>query len=178
MRVEEWLPVPGHEGAYDVSNQGRVRSWKRALTSGAGAPRVMRSAPDAHGYPNVRLSQGGITKLHRVHSLVAAAFLGPRPDGLEVCHGDGDPANACAANLRYDTPVANQADKKAHGTDPAGERNSQARLTQAQVDYCRRVHVPRHSEFGATALSRQLGVSQPAISRAVNRKTWKEEVVC
>lgn len=45
-----------------------------------------------------------------VHVLVAEAFLGPRPDGLMVCHNDNDPTNNVVANLRYDTQSSNVLD--------------------------------------------------------------------
>jgi hypothetical protein len=52
-----------------------------------------------------------------VHSLVALAFLGPCPEGLECCHWDGDPGNNRPGNLRWDTSSANLLDRQRHGTD-------------------------------------------------------------
>lgn len=51
----------------------------------------------------------------RIHSLVLEAFVGPRPDGMEGCHNDGDPANNHLANLRWDTRAANNQDTLRHG---------------------------------------------------------------
>jgi hypothetical protein len=51
-----------------------------------------------------------------VHHLVARAFIGERPDGLQVCHGDGNKTNNAAANLRYDSISANVRDSVEHGT--------------------------------------------------------------
>lgn len=55
---------------------------------------------DNNGYKYVRLS--GST--HTVHSLVAKAFLGERPDGYHIHHKDGDPSNNRLDNLEYLTP--------------------------------------------------------------------------
>nr|WP_232111245.1 HNH endonuclease signature motif containing protein [Nocardia wallacei] len=61
------------------------------------------------------LKLGTVRKLRTAHSLVAEAFIGPRPEGLQVCHNDGDPTNNMLANLRYDTPSENQTDIVRHG---------------------------------------------------------------
>jgi hypothetical protein len=58
---------------------------------------------------------GGQTTI-TVHRLVAAAFLGPRPDGMMICHWNGDPADNRVENLRYATRVDNALDSLRHGT--------------------------------------------------------------
>src|SRR5690606_32157657 len=47
--------------------------------------------------------------------LVAAAFLGPRPEGSEVCHINGDPADNRVENLRYGSRSENVLDQVRHG---------------------------------------------------------------
>jgi DNA-binding transcriptional regulator YiaG len=42
-----------------------------------------------------------------LHSMVAAAFIGPRPKGYHVNHKDGDKTNNRADNLEYVTPSGN-----------------------------------------------------------------------
>lgn len=64
------------------------------------------------GHVEVRIAG----KTVAVHVLVAAAFHGPRPEGLEVCHNDGNPQNNVASNLRYDTMSGNMLDRVKHGT--------------------------------------------------------------
>lgn len=54
------------------------------------------------------------------HRMVAEAFLGPCPKGLEVCHGDGNPINNRVGNLRYDTHRNNMLDAIQHGTFMGG----------------------------------------------------------
>lgn len=108
MSAEEWRPVVG-AARYQVSSMGSVRSANRVL--------VAHSRPDPPFYPmvHVRLDDGRkVTKT--VHSLVAAAFLGPRPEGLVVRHLDGDATNNSVTNLRYGTHSENLLDQVAHGT--------------------------------------------------------------
>jgi hypothetical protein len=55
-----------------------------------------------------------------VHVLVAAAFLGPCPDGQEVRHLDGDKLNNCLDNLIYGTRSENNLDTVRHGHHKKG----------------------------------------------------------
>lgn len=109
---EEWRPVVGYEGLYEVSNLGRVHGLPRKNVPNG---HMMRAARNSRGYYTLSLSVEGVKRSHTLHSLVAAAFLGPRPDGLDVLHGDGNPANNAASNLRYGTVSENNYDSVAHG---------------------------------------------------------------
>lgn len=92
-----WRPVPGAPG-YEVSGAGNVRSLRRV------APRVKRATVGPCGFLTVNLYSHESGELcHRVGSLVAAAFLGPRPAGSEVRRLDGDPLNDRIENLAYGT---------------------------------------------------------------------------
>jgi hypothetical protein len=109
---ERWLPVPGYEGRYEVSDWGRVKSLPRNTTSGG----IMKLSPDARGAQVVNLTKSGKQRVHLVHHLVLQAFAGPRPEGTEACHNDGNPANNRLHNLRWDTHLANIGDMIRHGT--------------------------------------------------------------
>lgn len=47
--------------------------------------------------------------------MVVAAFIGPRPEGLQVCHNNGVHYDNRAINLRYGTPKENSQDSVKHG---------------------------------------------------------------
>ena len=122
---EEWRPVVGYEGVYEVSNLGRVKSLPRMTPTRWNTPRhhpggILKSkvAPTT-GYVRVTLvdANRGKKRYANIHSLVLEAFVGPRPDGLECCHNDGNRLNAELANLRWDTRSANTADAVEHGTN-------------------------------------------------------------
>ena len=120
--VEQWKPVHGYEGIYEVSSHGRVRSLDRTVTYSDGRVcrlkgKALRTPPNQDGYPRANLSAQGKSQVRHVHALVAEAFIGPRPDGVDVCHGDGDPANNRLDNLRYGTRSENMLDAVRHGTD-------------------------------------------------------------
>lgn len=119
---ERWLPVPGWEGFYEVSDLGRVRSIDRVIirSNGHRVPLkgvVLSPESSSTRYLAVHLSGGGRHTVKRVHVLVAAAFIGPRPAGLLICHNDDDGHNNRAANLRYDTNRNNMLDAVALGAN-------------------------------------------------------------
>jgi hypothetical protein len=103
---ERWLPVPEYQGLYLASNHGQVRSLPRNTTSG----RILKPWRDDNGRWCVKLSKNGVEKTLYVHRLVAGAFIGPKPDGLETRHLDDDPDNNRADNLAYGTSAENKAD--------------------------------------------------------------------
>ena len=114
--MEEWRPVVGYEGLYEVSSHGRVRSLDRVTTYMDGRRvayqgRVLALSDNGYGYAVVTLSRGRRDKKVRlVHSLVMESFDGPRPTGFDICHRDNDKRNNRPENLRYDTREGNLAD--------------------------------------------------------------------
>ena len=114
MNAELWLPVPGYEGLYDVSNRGRVRSLPRNTTSG----RILKpQRANKLGHLKVVLSKDGKTEQFLIHRLVMEAFAGPCPPGQQVRHWNGDPAdNRWPENLLYGTPTEDAFDKVRLGT--------------------------------------------------------------
>lgn len=67
------------------------------------------------------------------HALVCEAFHGPRPEGMEVAHHDGNRLNNQAGNLRWTTHRDNEADKIRHDQVARGDRSGRAKLTSEQV---------------------------------------------
>lgn len=139
---EEWRPIPGYLG-YEASDAGRVRSLPRVTARRDGKPytvsgRVMRLRQRKDGYLEVNMYG---TTVIKVHILVLAAFVGPRPDGFHGCHNDGDKTNNRATNLRWDTPSANSQDAVKHRQHPFSARThcprghllEQPNLTAASV---------------------------------------------
>lgn len=110
MDNEEWRGVVGFESLYEVSDLGRVRSLPRYRVKG----RVLKPQPAGAGYFQVAL---GAKARAYVHHLVAAAFIGPRPEGLNVLHGGANMTDNRAVNLRYGTQSANNRDAVKDGTN-------------------------------------------------------------
>lgn len=120
---EVWKDVVGFEGAYQVSDLGRVRSLTRTIVGSkpCQASRTIKgrllklNASSSVGYLMADLTApGGVRQNSCVHDLVLRAFVGPRPEGMEGCHGDGNRRNPRLNNLRWDTHKANGADMSRH----------------------------------------------------------------
>lgn len=119
-----WVTVPGYEGLYEVSSDGRVRSLPRDIVSWKGRWRTdiyeMKQRPgNEYGHASVSLTDAqGRTRKKWVHRLVAIAHI-PNPEGHPyVLHGPAGKANNSVENLRWGTAQQNSDDVKAHGTQP------------------------------------------------------------
>jgi hypothetical protein len=110
---EVWMPVPDYGGLYEVSDQGRVRSWQPRWRD---LPRLLDPSPNGSGYAFVHLCRDGRTRAVKVARLVLEAFVGPMPEGMETLHINGDSADDRLANLRYGTHAENNRDRVRHGT--------------------------------------------------------------
>lgn len=129
---EQWKPVPGYEGIYEISDMGRLRSLERDVVKSDVVQhrrlRMKKQWPNDDGYMCVKLSRDGHNDNVGVHRLVAAAFI-PNPQRLpEVNHKDGDRVNNRVDNLEWVTHAGNVADAIARGThislrDLRGENN-------------------------------------------------------
>jgi hypothetical protein len=168
--VEEWRWVPGFERRYEVSNLGQVRSymqpgrWGKLLSE----PRLLKPVVDPQtGYPRVQLGRG---VRRAIHSLVAEAFIGPRPEGRQVRHLDGNRGNPHLVNLAYGTQAENEEDKNLHGTRARGEAVHNALLTDELVREMRRL-----SSEGVIRreIAARLGVSFASVSNVLKGQTWR-----
>lgn len=168
--------IPGYRW-YCAADNGSIWSCR------AKGPRSRHRVRDAwkmlrpslvRGYPYVRPYGPDGDRMIAVHRLVMLAFVGAPPEGMEVCHNDGNRLNCHLSNLRYDLRVNNNADKIAHGTWQDGERNGRAKLTASQVaEMRRRMEAGESRKSVATAF----GVSPPMASYIAIGKNWKDTPV-
>lgn len=158
MTAERWAPVPNNP-AYEVSDLGRVRN-----------PRTGRILKPWSGsrYLQIHLGKRPSRTIHR---LVAEAFLGPCPPGMECRHLDGNKRNNRLENLAWGTALENAADKARHGTRRQGESTNNSKLTEREVLRIRADHAGGRESFGA--LARRFGVSEATIRRVVKRELWR-----
>jgi hypothetical protein len=108
---EEWKPMVGYEGLYEVSNRGAVRSLDRTRQMlNLGGPytrvwpgRLLKAHKDKYGYPYIGLTnKAGIRKQIKVHTLVANTFIGQCPaDKNQINHIDSNKQNNDQANLEW-----------------------------------------------------------------------------
>ncbi len=99
--IESWIEVPEYESLYKISDQGTVRNRHG---------KNLKTWFNHKGYEMITLCKESVKKNYSVHRLVAESFIGPRPDGLDVCHGDLGKGCNSLINIRYDTKVENNYD--------------------------------------------------------------------
>lgn len=157
--TETWRDIPRFEGIYQASNLGRVR--------GRNGVRAIGWRKD--GYGNIPLYRDAVATTKLVHHCVLEAFVGPRPSRAhQACHNDGDKSNNRLENLRWDTPAANNADKKMHGTHKQGEDAVMAKLTETDVLAIRARRGERQNDLAA-----EFGCTFSNISAIQRRKSWR-----
>src|SRR5206468_2287903 len=98
MHDDYWRLVPDYPD-YAVSRRGEVRSLKRN--------KLLAQTRGERGYLAVNLYRDNEPRHFLVHRLVAAAFIGPIPPGMQVNHKDTDKTNNELANLEVITPDDN-----------------------------------------------------------------------
>jgi hypothetical protein len=179
---EIWKPVPDFPG-YDISDQGRVRSyWHRKIIRakngriadtedvlGNFPKKILR--PSGKTYQQVILTKEGKHFTFLAHRLVLETFVGPCPPGMEARHGDGIPANCSLENLSWATHSENMLDRTKHGTnwDNRGMNCPTAKLTDVQVLEIRHL---AHQGVTQGRIGAIYGIDQSHVSLIVNRRVW------
>ena len=173
-KATEWRSVDGWP--YEVSDNGRVRS----VRSG----RLVRPTLNHNGYEKVMFSVAKARKTFRIHRLLAAAWLGPIPDGMHVNHKDGNKRNNVLDNLEIVSSADNERHAVENGLKASGSRNGVntkpgnvargaraglAKLSEAEVLAIRELR-----RTGATlrSIASQFDVDQSLISQICSRKIW------
>lgn len=111
--METWKDIPGYEGRYQVSDEGRVRSLDRVVRGVSKTGReyqrkvrgVVLTPGNCRGYLIVNIFPVGTIA---VHLLVARVFVDGFAPGLEANHKDGNKENCAASNLEWVTRSGNQ----------------------------------------------------------------------
>lgn len=118
---EEWRDVVGYKGFYQVSDLGRVRSLDRETkyrdTTRSIRGKILKGSISATvGYLFVTLGRENVQQHKYIHTLVLEAFVGPRPPGMECCHGKYGRSSNCLSNLSWGTHRKNSgSDKRRDG---------------------------------------------------------------
>lgn len=167
---ESWRDIPGLEGRYQASTHGRLR-WVGPAIGSTCPGRIVTGTKNQDGYYSVRPYERPDRRVVRVHQLVALAFLGPCPDGLEVNHIDGDRTNNAPCNLVYITHAENVRHSWALGNcDRRGEANGRAKLTANDVRRIRKLHA---SGRPRTELAEAYGITAGQVNRIAARQAWR-----
>lgn len=154
--------VPEYPGLV-ISSDGRIQ--------GPSGKWLKTPVSKRTGYQQFTYYPGdGTCKYPLVHSVVCVAFHGPRPEGMQVRHLNGDRCDNRADNLRWGTPKENQGDRRAHGTGhPQGSDHPMSKLKVEDV-----LEIRRRIDAGESRrkISKDYPVGHPTIGAIGRRKIW------
>jgi hypothetical protein len=173
---EVWLDIPDYEGLYQASSFGRIRSIDRKILCKDGRSKLIKGTTltptkTKHGYLALALCCNGVPQTHTVHKLVSRAFLGFRPEQMQVNHLDGNKSNNAASNLEYCTPSENTRHAFRTGLNLSkGEVNPSAKLKANDIK-----SIVARASNGETlrSIAASYGLVVSSIWAIVNNKAWR-----
>lgn len=178
---EEWRRCPTYP-LFEVTQDGRVRYAIDTKKHPAGyEPQI---SEHNLGYlrvsmPNGRRRGKKLYTQRGVHVLVADAWIGPCPDGLEINHRDGDKHNNAVDNLEYVTHAQNQAHAKnvlgKWSNMLKGENHPNHKLTAKQVYYIKLSL--RDKLMSYPELAEMYDVDKETIYMIASGRTWKHVTI-
>ena len=165
---EDWRAIPGFP-EYEASSLGRIRSVCRTINYSNGrvvhAKQRILKPTKSSGYYSVNLSRNNKQKSTKVHVLVAAAFLGENPGGLDVRHKNGCRTDNRAENLEYGTRSENVLD----GYKITGKTMVCQKLSPQKAE---EIRSRNQNGVSQRRLAKEYGVSKSTISAILNRKIY------
>lgn len=170
--TEIWKAIPGWEGYYSASDQGRIKSEDRIIK------RIITGVKEKHkgiilkpwiakqsgkGYLMVALNRGNEKLKIGVHRLVLWAFVGKQEKGIDARHLDGNCKNNHLSNLAYGTRSENIEDSIKHLT-----MMNPKKLTRLDViDIC---------EMGRKKISAKIVSQKYNVNRNTITEIWRGEI--
>lgn len=160
--------IPGYEGMYSITTDGEVWSFKK--WRGRTGPLQLSLGRTREGYSTVHLCKKGRRFARYVHRVVMETYVGPCPEGMLICHNNGDPADNRLSNLRHGTPVDNAADVKLHGRQ-CGRPRSLSEKEAKEI----KAHLKRGGPSGFQAsLARKYGISPQLVCCIKKGRKWAD----
>lgn len=181
---EFWMPIPGYEGAYAVSDQGNVKSIGRTIVRSDGAkPYLTKTKILAHrlcgakAKPHERRNMAALRKDNMAKSipvcaLMLMAFVGPRPPLHHSCHKDGEISHNNLGNLYWGLPIQNMRDRGEHGRTVHGLRIKGAKLSNDDVRLIRKLGAEGHTSYAIDQMG-VVPISHSAIMKVLRNITWR-----
>ena len=133
---EVWRWIKGYEGRYQVSDQGRIKSFLRYPEG-----KIIKPSGDGRGYLTINLRLNGEYKNHKIHRLVCEAF-NPNPENKpEVNHKFGIKTDNRASELEWVTHQENM-----NHANILGLMNNRKGLDHQRID--KTIYTFNHPELG------------------------------
>lgn len=158
---------------YAINEFGEVLSiCKKNRTATLAWSKARKKIPTRNrdGYYQVMLRNTEQIRNIFIHVLVLEVFVGPRPEGMQCRHIDGNPANNHVSNLAWGTGSENNSDQVRHGTRIQGETHPMSKLTADDVLEIRR---RRANGEPLISLAREFHLTKTTVCEIAKRHTWK-----
>lgn len=175
-RKRRWRSIPSHP-TYAVSDDGLVKN----RISDQLLKLQDQWYPNAKtAYKRVHLFNTKSKKYHKhsVHSLVAEAFIGPRPRGHQVNHKDLNRGHNHVSNLEYVTPSRNTQHAYEMGRKPyvrpQGADSCRAKFSWKVV---RQIRAEVVNGVSRKLICKKYHISKGHLSQIVNRKIYRDDMV-
>jgi len=166
--IEEWKVIQDFPD-YSISNTGSIKRITTGVHTYPG--RIVKQTQNRKGYRRVTLHKN---KHHTllVHSLVAKAFIGTKPNGMEINHIDGIKNNNMVTNLEYVTPKENSRHALKLGLMKPlhGEKNGNHKLTAQDVTKIKQL---LRQGIRPTRIAEQFNVWIGTIGHISAGRSWK-----
>lgn len=172
------LDVPGYEGLYEATSDGRIFGKERLVWN----QRHQRYVPwkrkelkmgiTNNGYYYVGLCKNGKSTSKTVHRLIALTFLKPTDLNLTVNHKDGNKLNNNINNLEMVTYSQNQQHARDTGLAPSwkGSNNPKAKITREQAIEISNLYSTK--KYSQKLLGEMYGLDQTTVSDIVRGSSW------
>lgn len=98
---EVWRDIPGYEGFYKASSQGRIRSVNRVTSTKKCEGKILRQYDKGNGYYVISLCKNGNQKTNLVHRVIAQTFLENTKKLPQVNHKNGIKSDNRLINLEW-----------------------------------------------------------------------------
>jgi len=161
---EHFKQIKGYNN-YLISDLGRVFSFY--------TKKVLKPGKNQDGYLFVVLYKNGVRKIHRIHRLVALAFIPNVYNKRTVNHIDGCKINNFVYNLEWCTHSENSQHGFVNGLikPKKGSKVGNSKLTESQVLEIRKLYAT--GDYYQKDLAKIFDVSRRLIGLIINRKNWK-----
>jgi hypothetical protein len=183
MYFEEWEPIKGYEGMYEISSFGRIKSLEKDVIINGGGIRkqptiIMKQQMDRKGYCYITLpilkknNSKDRSKKYKIHRLVGFSFIKRKKGQNEINHRFGVKHDNRYHQLEWSTHQENVIDSYSKGMKIGvrGERSHYAKLKEDDILMIRKL---KNEGVSVKEIASRYATSVSYIYDICKRKTWK-----